>query len=154
MDKTFKRTACNELEFNAWDSATDKIVTIARVYSDMESTEAYDHAITLVFDQAEKDVGRRLTFSHLCPKDEPLPSECIQSILVDMHGGQAKGIMKYFQDRRAINNPYEHLHGLVKVCHVHYIRSIDGERKSLKTNGVPDGNTLHTSLQHAICNEN
>jgi hypothetical protein len=67
IDKTFKRTVCNELEFNGYDGATQRITTLARAYTDMESSDAYEYAISLVFRLAEEDVGEPLKFGHLIP---------------------------------------------------------------------------------------
>jgi hypothetical protein len=136
FDKTFQRTACNELEFNGFDGATQRITTLARVFTDMESSEAYEHAISLVFRLAEEDVGEPLHFGHLTP-DGHGSKQRIRAIIIDMHGGQAKGLLKCFQNRFPIGNEIEHLTSIAKVCRVHYTRTITGDHgKSLKTKGV------------------
>jgi hypothetical protein len=146
IDKTFKRTACNELEFNGYDGATQRITTLARVYTDMESSEAYEYAISLVFRLAEEDVGEPLKFAHLIPIGHRAGHR-IRAILIDMHGGQAKGLLKYFQNRFPIGNEMDHLTSIVKVCRVHYTRSIAGDNgKSLKTKDV-ESRMIPTALE-------
>jgi hypothetical protein len=140
VDMTFKRTACNELEFNSYDKGTGRITTLARIYTDLEDRQAYSQAFRSVFEVTERDIGRPIQLDHLMshPDHQYIKSRpTMYAVLVDMHGGQALGLMDYLQSRYPLSEPGRHLSGLVKVCRVHYERSIIGERKSLKTKGVP-----------------
>lgn len=97
IDKTFKRTkACDEIEFNSFDMAQQRTTTLARVYTNMNSASAYEHVFQLVFDQASQDVGEKICFAPLLPRRHAGPA--IKAILVDMDGGQAKGLQKYFDN--------------------------------------------------------
>jgi hypothetical protein len=142
VDKTFKRTSCNELEFNSYDKATGRITTLARIYTDLEDRQAYFQAFRSLFEVAERDLGRPIQFDHLMshPNTQYRDSKpSLYAVLVDMHGGQALGLMDYLQSRYPLATAQDHLSGLVKVCRVHYQRAIIGERQSLKRKGVPAG---------------
>ena len=68
IDKTFKRSKkCNEIEFNAYDSAQQRTTTLARVYTNLDDTRAYEHVFRMVFDQAAHDVGSDIIFDCLQP---------------------------------------------------------------------------------------
>jgi hypothetical protein len=142
VDKTFKRTACNELEFNSYDKGTGRITTLARIYTDLEDRQAYCQAFRSLFEVTERDIGRPIQLDHLTSHPDHVhvrTRTTLYAVLVDMHGGQAKGLMDYLQSRYPLPSAETHLSGLVKVCRVHYNRSIIGERKSLKSKGVPAG---------------
>jgi hypothetical protein len=91
-DKMFSRTRCRESEINAFDPATSRLLTLARVFFDGESKDAYSEAFRLVFDQAEKDTGLKVPFGHLFTDDNSPSGTRIKAILVDMHGGQINGL--------------------------------------------------------------
>jgi hypothetical protein len=110
VDKTFKRTACNELEFNSYDKGTGRITTLARIYTDLEDRQAYCQAFRSLFEVTERDIGRPIQLDHLTSHPDHV----------------------HVRTRTTLS-------GLVKVCRVHYNRSIIGERKSLKSKGVPAG---------------
>ena len=134
-DKTFARTDCKEFEFNSFDHATRRSTTLARVFTDYEDEWGYYHAFNLVFTTAEQDVGRKIPWGHMTP---PAPSVSrVKAVLVDMHGGQIKGLGRYFQtEYRHEGDAIWHVVRIVKVCQVHFERSI----KALEKKGVDAGN--------------
>src|SRR5579859_6802733 len=90
VNKTFSCTKCRELEINAYDHSTRRITTLARVFTDYEDGEGYYQAFSLVFAQAEKDVGEKIPWGHLVSAQDSIVR--IKAILVDEHGGQVKGL--------------------------------------------------------------
>lgn len=146
VDKTFKRSkTCNEIEFNAYDTASQRTTTLARVYTNLDDASAYEHVFRRVFETAEHDIGKNIRFSPLQP--DSYRGKAIKAILVDMHGGQAKGLQTYFNKligfgtSEGSSTAFD-LSSILKICRVHYQRSITGQRKSLRTKGVKDGITL------------
>ena len=136
-DKTFKRTKCREFELNSFDHSTKRTATMARVYTDYEDGKGYEMAFKLIFDTAEKDVGRRIPWGHLVSSKQSIAR--IKAILVDEHAGQIKGLAYYFaNDREYKEHDAEwHILRIVKICRVHYERSIN----RLRTKGVDEGIT-------------
>jgi hypothetical protein len=99
------------------------LVTLSRVWTDYEDEAGYYQAFRLIFDMAERDVGRRIRWGHLInPNSESDPY--IKAIIVDEHGGQMKGLGKYFHEKCPDFTPDEHVAKIVKVCQTHYKRSI------------------------------
>ena len=78
-----------------------------------------------MFDQAEKDMGYRVPFGHIInDQDSPTKSR-IKAILVDEHGGQIKGLARYFESKFPSDDVgKDHILQIVKTCQVHYERSI------------------------------
>jgi hypothetical protein len=70
IDKTFSRTKCRELEFNAYDPVAKSITTFARIFTDYEDELGYYHAFRLIFDQAERDTGKAIPWGHLVKKSK------------------------------------------------------------------------------------
>lgn len=138
-DKTFRRTRCREFEINSFDSSTNRLVTTARVFTDYEDELGYHQAFRLVFETAENDVGQQLQWGHLI---ESRNNSYIKAIIVDEHGGQMKGLAKYFSDKYPQYTPDEHIAKIVKVCQTHYFRSIT----KLAKKGIPQGTNLPYSL--------
>lgn len=128
-DKTFSRTRCREFEINAFDPATSRLLTLARVFFDGESEAAYFRAFTLVFDQAEKDTGLKVPFGHLYIDNNSPSGTRIKAILVDMHGGQIKGLSSYFKSKYPADDDEFHILHIVKTCRVHFYRSINKIQK-------------------------
>lgn len=136
VDKTFKRTHCQELEINTYSHTARRIATIARVYTDLEDELGYYRAFDLVFKTAERDTKQMLPWGHLIP---PKPgTHRIKAILVDEHGGQAKGLGRYFAEQYPDMEAVEHIVAIVKTCQVHIERNL----KKLETKGVEKGNYL------------
>lgn len=142
IDKTFKRSkTCNEIEFNAYNTAQQGTTTLARIYTNLDDAHAYEHVFRMVFDQVEQDNENTVHFAPLQPANSRAPA--VKGIMVDMHRGQAKGLQNYFN--KLINYkqyggstvPFV-LSSIVKVCRVHYQRTITGERNSLRTKAVND----------------
>jgi hypothetical protein len=128
IDKTFSRTKCRELEFNAYDPVAKSITTFARIFTDYEDELGYYHAFRLIFDQAERDTGKAIPWGHLVKKIEDSPTKTrLKAILVDQHGGQIKGLAKYFHEKFPLDgdNGERHILSIVKTCYVHFIRSIN-----------------------------
>jgi hypothetical protein len=124
-DKTFKRTRCREFEINGFDSDSQRLLTLARVFFDGESDEAYFRAFTLVFDRAEKDTGMPVPFGHIFTDQTSRSGSRIKAILVDMHGGQINGLSKYFKSKYSADEDDFHILRIVKTCRVHFYRSIN-----------------------------
>jgi hypothetical protein len=122
-DKTFRRNRCQEFEVNSYNPGTKRILTISRVWTDYEDAAGYYQAFRLIFDTAEQDVGRRITWGHLTDP-ESREESCIKAVLVDEHGGQIKGLGQYFNEKYPVYTADEHISKIVKVCQTHYLRSI------------------------------
>ena len=74
-----------------------------------------------------------LPWGHLIPPE--VGTHRIKAILVDEHGGQAKGLGRYFTEQYPNLEANEHILAIVKTCQVHVERSI----KKLETKGVAKG---------------
>jgi hypothetical protein len=135
-DKTFRRTRCREFEINSFDPSTNCLATNARVFTDYEDESGYHQAFRLVFETAERDVGHALRWGHLI---ESQSQPYIQAIIVDEHGGQMKGLAKYFCEKYPQYTADEHISKIVKVCQTHYFRSIT----KLAQKGVSKGIQLN-----------
>ena len=133
IDKTFKRTDCHEFEMNVYSDRARHLGTIARVFMDSDDELAYYRAMKAICDTAEQDVHQKLPWAHLTP--EKLVNR-IKAILVDEHGGQIKGLGRYFEERYPQNDAASHVLKIVKTCQVHYERSV----MRLETQGVPSRN--------------
>jgi hypothetical protein len=136
VDKTFKRTKCQEFEFNTYDHVSNTITTIARVFTDCDDIDGYCQAFRLVFGQAEKDVSQgkhRIPWAHLADTVDLARKE-IKAILVDEHNAQVKGLGKYFQQEYAeLGHSAEwHIHRIVKVCQFHYGQTVTALEKKHK----------------------
>ncbi|CAG8671788.1 2768_t:CDS:2, partial [Paraglomus brasilianum] len=68
---------------NAFIERYNKTLPFARVFTDVETANAYEHIFTEVFSVVENDTGRRLRFQHI-------DGEGIQNLVADAHKGQAK----------------------------------------------------------------
>ena len=128
VDKTFKRTKCQEFKFNSYNHASNSITTVARVFTDCDDVEGYCHAFRLVFQQAEKDVSqgkRRIPWAHLADTVDLMRKE-VKAILVDEHNVQVKGLGKYFEQEYTElgHNAEWHIYRIVKVCQFHYGQTI------------------------------
>ena len=136
VDKTFSRTKCRELVVSGFDHGSKTISTLARVFTDYEDGEGYYQAFNLVFSQAEKDVGKRIPWGHLVSAKDSIVR--IKAILVDEHGGQLKGLGRYFAKEYQNHDADWHILHIVRICRVHYERSI----KKLEVKGIPEGQLL------------
>ena len=133
-DKTFSRTKCREFEINSYDPVSRRIVTLARVYMDQEDEWSYYKAFKSVFDQAEKDLGYRIPFGHLTADDKASPTGTrVKAILLDEHNGQLKGLNRYFQSKYPNDDKFFHVLRIVKVCQIHFKRTIVNLNKSDQT---------------------
>jgi hypothetical protein len=140
VDKTFSRTKCREFEVNAYDHATKRIVTIARVFTDFEDGQGYCEAFSLVFGRAQLDVGHPIPWGHLVSREQSVVR--IKAILVDEHGGQINGLGQYFAKEYQHHDADWHILRIVKTCRVHYERSI----RKLEAKGMPQG--LNSTLNY------
>ena len=135
VDKTFSRTKCREFEINSYDHATKRIRTLSRVFTDYEDSDGYFQAFNLSFKQAENDIGKRIPWGQLASYKDVLGGICIKAILVDEHGGQIKGLGRYFAQEYPFHDAEWHILQVVKTCPVHYERSI----RKLEGKGLPKG---------------
>ena len=136
VDKTFKRTECDELEVNVYCERARHLATVARVFTPGKNEEAFYRAFKSICDIAEKDIGRKLPWGHLVSHKES--SHRIRAILVDEEGAQIKGIGRYFEEKYPGRDGHTHIRHIVKICQVHYERSI----QRLVSKGMPAGNHL------------
>lgn len=134
-DKTFRRNRCQEFEVNSYNPATKHLLTISRVWTDYEDAAGYYQAFRLIFDTAEQDVGRRITWGHLTDP-ESREESCIRAVLVDEHGGQIKGLGQYFNEKYPVYTADEHIPQIVKVCQTHYLRSVTKLQKAGISKGI------------------
>jgi hypothetical protein len=134
-DKTFRRNRCQEFEVNSYNPATKRLLTISRIWTDYEDAAGYYHAFRMIFDMAEQDVGRRITWGHLTDP-ELREGPCIQAVLVDEHAGQVKGLGQYFNEKYPVYTADEHIYRIVKVCQTHYLRSVTKLKKKGVTQGI------------------
>jgi hypothetical protein len=131
-DKTFSRTRCREFEINGFDPISCRLVTLARFFFDEENLDAYCLVFTAFFNTAEKDTGMKVPFGHLLTdKDSPTGTR-IKAILLDEHQGQIRGLAKYFQSKYPSDDLLFHVLRLVKVCRVHFLRSINKIQRTRK----------------------
>jgi hypothetical protein len=150
-DKTFRRSKINEYEINAYDPVSHRIATLARVFTDYEDEEGYFQAVDLSWSVAEEDVGKRIPWAHLSdPRTSSTPSTIkIKAILLDLHGGQLKGIGRYFRKEYPTEGDGTaswHTSRIIKLCQVHYERSI----RKLEVKGLSKGigSSLSTLIQY------
>jgi hypothetical protein len=135
-DKTFRRNRCREFEVNSFDHSTNRLITLARVWTDYEDETGYPQAFRLIFDSAELDVGRRIKWGHLRTDSQTEPY--IKAIIVDEHGGQMKGLGRYFVEQYPEFTSDEHIAKIFKVCQTHYARSITKMEKKGLSKGTTD----------------
>ena len=105
-----------------------------------EDTDSYYEAFWLAFQTAEADVSHHLPWAHIleaCPQQLSRSSTLgIKAVLLDKHGGQFKGLEKYFETKYALyGNGEWHTSRLIKICTVHFERSI----KKLAKKGLSQG---------------
>ena len=135
VDKTFNRTRCREFEINYYSHTAGIVGTIARVFTDYEDELGYYHAFKAVTDTAQADVNRTaIPWGHTTIPGENIHR--IKAILVDEHVGQGKGIRRYFEEQYPPRTSLQHIKAIVKVCQVHYFRTI---RKLQTQKKVPEG---------------
>lgn len=105
------------------------------MFTDYEHARGYEEAFRLVFKTAESDVDRRIPWGHLVSEKQSICR--IKTILVDEHGGQLRGLANYFaNDANYKKNDGDwHILRIIKICQVHYERSIN----KLKKRGVNEG---------------
>jgi hypothetical protein len=105
---------------------------------DYEDARGHEEAFKLIFDTAEKDVGCRISWVHIVSFKHSIGR--IKAVLVDEHAGQIKGLANYFvADPEYMEHDADwHILRIVKICRVHYKRSID----KLKIKGVDKGISL------------
>lgn len=135
-DKTFSRTKCQEFEINGYDPVSRRLVTLARIFMDSEDEWSYCQAFLAMFDTAEKDEGHSVPFGHLTTDEKSPTGSRIKAILVDLHGGQIRGLANYFNLKYPNDDPNFHIRKIVKTCRVHFQRAI---KNLLKKNS----NSLH-----------
>jgi hypothetical protein len=111
---------------------------------DHEDEWGYFHAFLMVFDRAEKDMGFRVPFGHLIKSDADSPTGTrIKAILIDEHAGQIRGLQAYFQSKFPNDKKNFHILQIVKVCKVHYNRSLQKLQKR-------DSNPEHQGIFYQI----
>ncbi|RHZ82021.1 hypothetical protein Glove_114g20 [Diversispora epigaea] len=120
IDMAFKRIhgKTNEWEVSAYLSHVQKTLTFVRIFTNIETAEAYKNLFEDLFTCIEKDTGEIFNFYHIHGKG-------LGCILADQHKGQALGLGQYLYSKYPIFSPIEHLQHIYKLCQVHYKRNID-----------------------------
>jgi hypothetical protein len=118
-----------------YSSCARHLATVARVFTDAEDELGYYRAFRLVCDTAEQDIGQKLPWGHFVSEKS---NQRIKSILVDEHGGQIKGVGRYFAEMYPPDDAGTHVLKIVKTCRVHFERSI----QKLESKGVPKGTSF------------
>ncbi|EXX66266.1 hypothetical protein RirG_125470 [Rhizophagus irregularis DAOM 197198w] len=109
----------NEWEVTAYLPRVQKTLTFARIFTNIETAEAYQNLLEDLFGCIERDIGKTFNFHHI-------HGEGLGCIIADQHKGQALGLGQYL-----LNSKYphltliEHLQHIYKLCQVHYKRNID-----------------------------
>ncbi|KAJ8514202.1 hypothetical protein ONZ45_g8232 [Pleurotus djamor] len=130
-DFTFKRVRgeLNEWEVALWHRATHQRVTVARVFSNGQDTEAFTHIFEDFFTAIERATGQPLRFKVFDPAGQLL------SINLDMEAAQVKGLGCALICLGMNNPKVSKIHEtdpdilvqyVLKLCLVHLQRSIDG----------------------------
>ena len=153
-DKTFSRTKCQEFEMNSYSHATKRTITLSRVFTDYEDEEGYYQAFSLVFNTAEANMGRKLPWGHLFSEEDAHVngSSHTKAVLVDEHGGQCKGLGRYFHQEYQMEDADWHVLRIVRTCRVHYERSLHRLENKGIDKGIRPYKTL-TNLLLALCNK-
>jgi len=134
-DKTFSRTQCREFEINGYCPETSQLTTLSRIFINSESAEAYELAFRLAFATAEVDVGRKIPWGHLLPFSET--EYRIKAVLLDEHLSQMQGLGRYLASEYQHKGDADwHIPQIVKICQVHYRRSITRLAKKGVSNGI------------------
>ena len=86
----FKRihSVVNEWKVSAYSSRTQKTLTFARIFTNVETSNAYQNLFEDLFGCIEKDTGENFNFHHIHGKG-------LGCVIADQHKGQALGKLKY-----------------------------------------------------------
>ncbi|KAJ7245593.1 hypothetical protein C8J57DRAFT_1679695 [Mycena rebaudengoi] len=131
-DITFKRTKgeMNEWEAAVWYTPSLERVTVARIYTNACSKEAFTHLFDAFFGTVKKVTGKSVRFKVFDPKGN------IYSIHFDMEAAQVQGLGAWLSNMviedpalRALFpciDPDKLVQFVLKLCSVHLERSTDG----------------------------
>ncbi|CAB4426822.1 unnamed protein product [Rhizophagus irregularis] len=127
IDMAFKRIhgITNEWEVSAYSSQAQKTLTFARIFTNVETAEAYQNLFEDLFSCIERDIGESFNFHHIHKKG-------LGCIIADQHKGQALGLGQYLNSKYPHLTSIEHLQHIYKLCQVHYKRNIDKNRQLSK----------------------
>ncbi|KAG6818394.1 hypothetical protein H0H93_005275 [Arthromyces matolae] len=126
-DYTFKRVhgEFDELEFVIWHRATTERVTIARLYCNSSTREAFGHLFEGFFSAVHKATGHPIKFKIFDPKGNLL------TIIFDMEASQVQGfadalVRLRFNDSQVSKieetDPEVLIQYILKLCVVHFTR--------------------------------
>ncbi|KAG6848485.1 hypothetical protein H0H93_016592 [Arthromyces matolae] len=135
-DYTFKRVhgEFDELEFVIWHRATTERVTIARLYCNSSTREAFGHLFEGFFTAVHKATGHPIKFKIFDPKGNLL------TIIFDMEASQVQGfadalVRLRFNDSQVSKieetDPEILIQYILKLCVVHFTRGTDKLVQSL-----------------------
>uniref|UniRef100_U9T548 Uncharacterized protein n=1 Tax=Rhizophagus irregularis (strain DAOM 181602 / DAOM 197198 / MUCL 43194) TaxID=747089 RepID=U9T548_RHIID len=115
IDMAFKRIhgITNEWEVTAYLPRVQKTLTFARIFTNIETAEAYQNLFEDLFGCIERDIGKTFNFHHI-------HGEGLGCIIADQHKGQALGLGQYLNSKYPHLTPIEHLQHIYKLCQVHY----------------------------------
>ncbi|GBC33794.1 hypothetical protein GLOIN_2v1672652 [Rhizophagus irregularis DAOM 181602=DAOM 197198] len=124
IDMAFKRIhgVTNEWEVSAYVSRIQKTLTFARIFTNIETADAYQNLFEDLFNCIEKDTGEIFNFYHIHGRG-------LGCIIADQHKGQALGLGRYLNSKYPNLTPVEHLQHIYKLCQVHYERNIDKNKQ-------------------------
>ncbi|UZO06814.1 uncharacterized protein OCT59_027121 [Rhizophagus irregularis] len=124
IDMAFKRIhgVTNEWEVSAYVSRIQKTLTFARIFTNIETADAYQNLFEDLFNCIEKDTGEIFNFYHIHGRG-------LGCIIADQHKGQALGLGRYLNSKYPNLTPVEHLQHIYKLCQVHYKRNIDKNKQ-------------------------
>ncbi|KAG6899107.1 hypothetical protein C0993_000824 [Termitomyces sp. T159_Od127] len=142
-DIGFKRVlGYQEFELAGMDHASNISVTYCRVFVTRQTAVAHQRVFEEIAKIVYQDTGKALKWRHLHARTLNDYDGMILLLTLDQHGGQAKGIGLYLQklcQEESLRNkqdlhephrilselsPYEHLHRLIRLCTVHFMRNI------------------------------
>ncbi|GBC27218.1 hypothetical protein GLOIN_2v1763409 [Rhizophagus irregularis DAOM 181602=DAOM 197198] len=124
IDMAFKRIhgITNEWEVAAYLPHVQKTLTFVRIFTNVETANAYQNLFEDLFNCIERDTGETFSFYHIHGKG-------LGCIIADQHKGQALGLGQYLSSKYPHLAPVEHLQYIYKLCQVHYKRNIDKNRQ-------------------------
>lgn len=124
IDMAFKRIhgVTNEWEISAYMPRVQKTLTFARIFTNVETADAYQNLFEDLFGCVEKDMGETFNFHHIHGKG-------LGCVIADQHKGQALGLGQYLNSKYPHLTPIEHLQHIYKLCQVHYKRNIDKNKQ-------------------------
>ncbi|RGB22075.1 hypothetical protein C1646_776683 [Rhizophagus diaphanus] len=99
----------NEWEVSVYSSQAQKTLTFARIFTNVETAEAYQNLFEDLFSCIERGIGESFNFHHIHKKG-------LGCIIADQHKGQALGLGQYLNSKYPHLTSIEHLQHIYKLC--------------------------------------